>query len=47
MADIIVEAVMVEMKRIINFLMKVVDERYHEIADVKDHTRTHKTTKSS
>ncbi|KAA0036102.1 ty3-gypsy retrotransposon protein [Cucumis melo var. makuwa] len=47
MANVIAEAAMVEMERKVNFLMKVVEERDHEIAALKDQMKTRETTKSS
>ncbi|TYK02512.1 ty3-gypsy retrotransposon protein [Cucumis melo var. makuwa] len=47
MIDVTVEVAMTEMKRKINLLMKVVEERDHEIAALREQMQTLKTTKSS
>ncbi|KAA0062459.1 ty3-gypsy retrotransposon protein [Cucumis melo var. makuwa] len=47
MVDATVEATVAEMDRKINFLMKVVKERDHEIAALKDQMKTRETTESS
>ncbi|TYK08171.1 ty3-gypsy retrotransposon protein [Cucumis melo var. makuwa] len=47
MADITVEAAIAEMERKVNFLMKVVEERDHEITTLREQMQTHETTKSS
>ncbi|TYK22023.1 retrotransposon gag protein [Cucumis melo var. makuwa] len=47
MIDVIAEATMAEMERKINFLMKIVEERDHEIATLKDQMKTHEITESS
>ncbi|TYK02887.1 retrotransposon gag protein [Cucumis melo var. makuwa] len=47
MADITIEAAMVEMKRKINFLMKAVEERDHEITALREKMRTRETAESS
>ncbi|KAA0051467.1 ty3-gypsy retrotransposon protein [Cucumis melo var. makuwa] len=47
MADITVEATMTEMERKVNFLMKVVEERDHEITISREQMRTHETVESS
>ncbi|TYK11759.1 ty3-gypsy retrotransposon protein [Cucumis melo var. makuwa] len=47
MADITVDAAMVEMERKVNFLMKVVEERDHEITALREQMRTRETTESS
>ncbi|KAA0054645.1 ty3-gypsy retrotransposon protein [Cucumis melo var. makuwa] len=47
MADVTVEASMAEMERKINFLMKVVEERDHEIATLKDQMKAYKTAELS
>ncbi|KAA0064819.1 retrotransposon gag protein [Cucumis melo var. makuwa] len=45
MVDVTAEATMAEMERKINFLMKVVEERDHEIAALKDQMKACKTGK--
>ncbi|KAA0048603.1 ty3-gypsy retrotransposon protein [Cucumis melo var. makuwa] len=47
MADITAEAAMAEMERKINFLMKVVEERDHEITALREQMRTRETAESS
>ncbi|TYK05789.1 ty3-gypsy retrotransposon protein [Cucumis melo var. makuwa] len=47
MADITAEAAMTEMERKINFLMKAVEERDHEITACREQMRTRKTAESS
>ncbi|TYK28164.1 ty3-gypsy retrotransposon protein [Cucumis melo var. makuwa] len=47
MADITVEAAMAEMERKINFLMKVVEERNHEITALREQMWTRETAESS
>ncbi|KAA0032527.1 ty3-gypsy retrotransposon protein [Cucumis melo var. makuwa] len=47
MADITAEAVMVEMERKINLLIKVVEERVHEITTLREHMRTRETIELS
>ncbi|KAA0037105.1 ty3-gypsy retrotransposon protein [Cucumis melo var. makuwa] len=47
MTDVTAEATMVEMERKINFLMKVVEERDHEITALKDQMKACETTESS
>ncbi|KAA0041100.1 ty3-gypsy retrotransposon protein [Cucumis melo var. makuwa] len=47
MADITTEAAMAEMKRKINFLMNVVEERDHEITALREQMRTRETAESS
>ncbi|KAA0041105.1 ty3-gypsy retrotransposon protein [Cucumis melo var. makuwa] len=47
MADITAKAAMVEMERKINFLMKVVEERDHEITALREQIRTRETAESS
>ncbi|KAA0038406.1 ty3-gypsy retrotransposon protein [Cucumis melo var. makuwa] len=47
MADMTTEATMVEIERKINFLMKVVEERDHEIAALKDQMKACETAESS
>ncbi|TYK00149.1 ty3-gypsy retrotransposon protein [Cucumis melo var. makuwa] len=47
MADITVEAAMVEIERKVNFLMKVVEERDHEITALREQMRTRETAESS
>ncbi|KAA0054154.1 ty3-gypsy retrotransposon protein [Cucumis melo var. makuwa] len=47
MADITAEAAMVEMERKINFLMKAVEERDHEITALREQMRTRETIESS
>ncbi|KAA0039592.1 ty3-gypsy retrotransposon protein [Cucumis melo var. makuwa] len=47
MVDITVEAAMAEMERKINLLMKVIEERDHEITALRDQMRTRKTAESS
>ncbi|TYJ96889.1 ty3-gypsy retrotransposon protein [Cucumis melo var. makuwa] len=47
MADVTSEAAMAEIKRKINFLMKLVEERDHEISALKDQMKACETTKSS
>ncbi|KAA0063852.1 ty3-gypsy retrotransposon protein [Cucumis melo var. makuwa] len=47
MVDVIVEATMAEMERKINFLMKVVEERDHEITSLKNQMKTRETPESS
>lgn len=47
MADVAVETAMAEMERKINLLMKVVDERDHEIAALKEQMQTRETAESS
>ncbi|KAA0065606.1 ty3-gypsy retrotransposon protein [Cucumis melo var. makuwa] len=46
-ADIMAEATMAEMERKINFLMKVVEERDHEITTLREQIRTRETAESS
>ena len=43
MADITAEAAMAEMERKVNFLMKVVEERDHEITTLREQMRTRET----
>ena len=47
MANITAEAVMAEMETKVNFLMKVVKERDHEITALREQMRTHETAESS
>ncbi|TYK11266.1 ty3-gypsy retrotransposon protein [Cucumis melo var. makuwa] len=47
MVDVTAEATMAEMERKINFLMKVVEERDHEITALKDQMKTYEITESS
>ncbi|KAA0067627.1 ty3-gypsy retrotransposon protein [Cucumis melo var. makuwa] len=47
MAYVTVEAIMVEMERKINFLMKVVEEQDHEIAALKDQMKACETVELS
>ncbi|KAA0042867.1 ty3-gypsy retrotransposon protein [Cucumis melo var. makuwa] len=47
MVDVTTEATMAEMERKINFLMKVVEERDHEIAALKDQMKACETSESS
>ena len=47
MEDVTPEAAMVEMERKINFLKKIIEERDHEIATLKDQMKACETTKSS
>ncbi|KAA0065983.1 ty3-gypsy retrotransposon protein [Cucumis melo var. makuwa] len=47
MTDITAEAVMAEMERKINFLMKVVEERDHEITALREQMQTRETVESS
>ncbi|KAA0033246.1 ty3-gypsy retrotransposon protein [Cucumis melo var. makuwa] len=47
MANIMAEAAMSEMERKINFLMKAVEERDHEITALREQMRTRETAKSS
>ncbi|KAA0040518.1 ty3-gypsy retrotransposon protein [Cucumis melo var. makuwa] len=47
MVDVTTEATMVEMEKKINFLMKVVEERDHEIAALKDQMKAYETAESS
>ncbi|TYK04575.1 ty3-gypsy retrotransposon protein [Cucumis melo var. makuwa] len=47
MVDVTAEATMAEMERKINFLMKVVEERDHEIAALKDQMKACETGESS
>ncbi|KAA0051896.1 retrotransposon gag protein [Cucumis melo var. makuwa] len=47
MADITTEAVMTEMERKVNFLIKVVEERDHEITALRGQMQTRETTESS
>ncbi|TYK27815.1 retrotransposon gag protein [Cucumis melo var. makuwa] len=47
MADITVEAAMAEMKRKVNFLNKIVEERDHEIIALREQVRTRETAESS
>ncbi|KAA0054593.1 ty3-gypsy retrotransposon protein [Cucumis melo var. makuwa] len=47
MADITVEAAMAEMEKKINFLMKAVEERDHEITALREQMRTRETAESS
>ncbi|KAA0061113.1 ty3-gypsy retrotransposon protein [Cucumis melo var. makuwa] len=47
MADITPEAAMAEMERKINFLMKAVEERDHEIIALREQMRTRETAESS
>ncbi|TYK23197.1 ty3-gypsy retrotransposon protein [Cucumis melo var. makuwa] len=46
-ADVTPEVAMVEMERKINFLMKIVEERDHEIAALKDQMKACETGESS
>ncbi|KAA0048735.1 ty3-gypsy retrotransposon protein [Cucumis melo var. makuwa] len=46
-ADMTIETVIAEMERKINFLMKVVEERNHEITTLRDQMRTCETAESS
>lgn len=45
--DVTVEIAMVEMERQINLLIKVVDERHHEITFLKDHIKAREIVESS
>ncbi|KAA0066007.1 ty3-gypsy retrotransposon protein [Cucumis melo var. makuwa] len=47
MVDVTPEVIMTEMERKINFLMKVVKERDHETAALKDQMKACETAKSS
>ncbi|TYK05045.1 ty3-gypsy retrotransposon protein [Cucumis melo var. makuwa] len=47
MVDITVEVAMAEMKRKLNFLMKVVEVRDNEITALREQMRTHETAESS
>ncbi|KAA0061331.1 ty3-gypsy retrotransposon protein [Cucumis melo var. makuwa] len=47
MANITAEAVMAEMERKVNFLMKVVEERDHEITTLREQMQTRETAESS
>ncbi|KAA0025726.1 ty3-gypsy retrotransposon protein [Cucumis melo var. makuwa] len=47
MVDVTAEATIVEMERKINFLMKVIEERDHEIAALKDQMKASETAESS
>ncbi|KAA0062572.1 ty3-gypsy retrotransposon protein [Cucumis melo var. makuwa] len=47
MADVTAKVAVAEMKRKINFLMKVVEERDQEIATLKDQMKTSEMAKSS
>ncbi|KAA0026179.1 ty3-gypsy retrotransposon protein [Cucumis melo var. makuwa] len=47
MIDMTVEETMAKMEKKINFLMKVVEERDHEIATLKDQMKARETTESS
>ncbi|TYK03673.1 ty3-gypsy retrotransposon protein [Cucumis melo var. makuwa] len=47
MADITTEAAMVEMERKINLLIKVMEERDHEITALREQMRTRETAESS
>ena len=47
MANVTVEGAMAEMERKINLLMKVVDERDHEIAALKEQMQTCEIVESS
>ena len=47
MADITIEVAMAEMERKINLLIKVVDERDHEIAALKEQMQTRETVELS
>ena len=47
MADITVEATMKEMERKINLLMKVLEERDHEITALREQMQTRETAKSN
>ncbi|KAA0039109.1 ty3-gypsy retrotransposon protein [Cucumis melo var. makuwa] len=47
MVDVTPKAIMTEMERKINFLMKVVKERDHEIVILKDQMKACETTESS
>ncbi|KAA0066109.1 ty3-gypsy retrotransposon protein [Cucumis melo var. makuwa] len=47
MVDVTAEATMAEMERKINFLMKVVEERDHEITALKDQMKACETVESS
>ncbi|TYK00095.1 retrotransposon gag protein [Cucumis melo var. makuwa] len=47
MADVTAEAAMAEMERKINFPMKTVEERDHEIAALKDQMKACETAKSN
>ena len=47
MVDVTFEAARAEMERKINLLMKVVDERDHEIAALKEQMRIREIAKSS
>lgn len=46
-ADLTVDAAMVEIERKLNLLMKVVEERDHEIIILKDQIQARETTESS
>ncbi|TYK09465.1 ty3-gypsy retrotransposon protein [Cucumis melo var. makuwa] len=47
MVDITVEVAIAEMERKINFLMKVVEERDHEIIALREQMRTRETAESN
>ncbi|TYK26810.1 ty3-gypsy retrotransposon protein [Cucumis melo var. makuwa] len=47
MADITVEAAMTEMERKVNFLMKIVEQRDHEITALREQMWTRETAESS
>ncbi|KAA0063895.1 ty3-gypsy retrotransposon protein [Cucumis melo var. makuwa] len=47
MVDITAKAAMVEMERKVNFLMKVVEERYHEITALRDQMQIRETAELS
>ncbi|KAA0054507.1 ty3-gypsy retrotransposon protein [Cucumis melo var. makuwa] len=47
MADITIEVALVEMKRKVNLLMKVVEERDHEITTLREQIWTRETVESS
>ena len=47
MTDVTIEAAMAKMERKINFLMKAVKERYHEISASRDQMKVCETTESS
>ncbi|TYK00345.1 ty3-gypsy retrotransposon protein [Cucumis melo var. makuwa] len=47
MTDVIAEATMANIERKINFLMKAIEERDHEIAALKDQMKVCETAKSS
>ncbi|KAA0067008.1 ty3-gypsy retrotransposon protein [Cucumis melo var. makuwa] len=46
-SDVTPEAAMTEMEKKINFLKKVVEERDHEIASLKDQTKEGETAESN